>query len=191
MVSTTHYSNNIALFQERFEKLNGKVVLANSLEDAALKIVNLVASYGGKIVYMSKLFEGVEEGVKKALSGQGFVVADYQSLENPLEAVKKADVGITTAIAAVAETGTVVEVAYDDLDRLASSMPKTHIVLVKSSSIVKTVYQLADIVKEYLKAPTSAITLISGPSRSGDIEQRLVVGIHGPHVVVAVILQWL
>jgi L-lactate dehydrogenase complex protein LldG len=91
--------------------------------------------------------------------------------------------------AAVAESGAVVEVAYDDAVRLASSLPKIHVMLLKSSTIYRSVSELSSLLREALNNRTAAVTLISGPSRSGDIEQRLVVGIHGPHVVAAVVLK--
>ncbi len=89
------------------------------------------------------------------------------------------DVGITTAQAAIAETGTLILDSECERHRLVSLLPPVHIAIVDSKAICAT---LGDAIKTMRKKSelSRAITLITGPSRTADIELTLTIGVHGP-----------
>jgi len=92
--------------------------------------------------------------------------------------VWQAEVGITTALCAVAETGSVVLAAGSGKARLASLAPPIHIVLVRN--IVATL-------DEALAAlPDRTSVVVTGTSRTADIEGVLVRGVHGPRELIVV-----
>ncbi|MEM4290791.1 MAG: LUD domain-containing protein, partial [Candidatus Caldarchaeum sp.] len=109
----------IHFFAERFQKLNGVVETASTPEEAATKSADMIVSNGGRSVFKLKLFSEIDHQVSTALSSKRLTVVDEAS-DNPLEVLSSVDAGLSTAVAAIAETGTLVEVAYDDLDRLLS-----------------------------------------------------------------------
>jgi L-lactate dehydrogenase complex protein LldG len=86
------------------------------------------------------------------------------------------------------------ELVYDDSAKLASSLPIVHVSLLESSSILPGLAEamplIGKIVRESPPERKPVITFISGPSKTGDIEMRLLYGVHGPHSVHAVILDW-
>lgn len=89
------------------------------------------------------------------------------------------DVGITTAQAAIAETGTLVLDSSRERNRLVSLVPPVHIAIVDASSIFQTLGEaLVFIYQEGNISP--AVTFITGPSRTADIELTLAIGVHGP-----------
>lgn len=90
-------------------------------------------------------------------------------------------VGVTWADLAIAETGTVVLSAGLDRPRLASLAPPVHVVLVRKNDIVP---HLEDAMERYGSGRTSV--LITGPSRTADIEGVLVRGVHGPGQLIVV-----
>jgi L-lactate dehydrogenase complex protein LldG len=120
---------------------------------------------------------------------------DIRLLQSPFpglrlpDAVDSARVGVTMAAFAVAETGSIVELTRQDADRLVSSLPRVHICFLRHSSIVATLKDAAPLLREAF-APDGAVTatFISGPSRTGDIEMKLTLGVHGPEVMHVIIL---
>jgi len=86
------------------------------------------------------------------------------------------------------------EVVYDDSAKLASSLPIVHVALLESSSILRDLAEAMPLVGEIVRnAPVGRkpiISFISGPSKTGDIEMRLLYGVHGPHTVHAIVLDW-
>ena len=93
-----------------------------------------------------------------------------------------ADVGISVAHAAVAETGSLMMDARDG--RRAQLLPPVLIVLVDASTVHATLTDALDAARDDLPA---AIGLHSGPSKSADIGQIMVKGVHGPGRVIAVV----
>jgi L-lactate dehydrogenase complex protein LldG len=97
-----------------------------------------------------------------------------------------AGVGITSAGYALADTGTLVMLASPAEARLISLLPPVHIAVVPKERLLSGLDELFTIVPDPA-ARTSSMVLITGPSRTADIEQILVRGVHGPgeiHVVV-------
>ena len=99
--------------------------------------------------------------------------------------------GITGADLAVAETGSVVVIPRSGLSRLVSVVPPIHLALVRPQDLVDTlddVFLLRRL--QYHKGGDmgSYLNFITGPSRTADIEQTLVVGVHGPKEVHMVLL---
>lgn len=90
-------------------------------------------------------------------------------------------VGVTWADLAIAETGSVLLSTGTDRPRLASLSPPTHIVLVKEDAIVA---HLEEAMESYASGRTSV--LVTGPSRTADIEGVLVRGVHGPGELIVV-----
>ena len=88
-----------------------------------------------------------------------------------------ADVGITGAQAALAETGSVALYSGAGRSRLVSLLPDVHIVLLPAELIVPDLITWEAVRPEILP---EKIVFISGPSKTADIEQTLVVGAHGP-----------
>lgn len=103
---------------------------------------------------------------------------------------KNADlVGITGSFCAVAETGSLLLLSGPDTFTSASLLPETHIAIVLASRIVAAMEDAFALARaERGELPRTA-TFISGPSRTGDIEQTIVLGAHGPYRVHVIIVQ--
>ena len=105
----------------------------------------------------------------------------------------EADIGISGANLAVAESGTLVIISNEGNARLVTSLPPVHIALVTTEKFVETLEQAITLVKTLIPASsgmklTSYISLITGPSRTTDIEKELVIGVHGPQELHIIIL---
>jgi L-lactate dehydrogenase complex protein LldG len=96
-------------------------------------------------------------------------------------------VGVTGVFCALAETGTLMMCSGADTPASASLLPETHIAIVPAVRIVPHMEDGWDLLRKELGSLPRAVNFISGPSRTADIEQTIVLGAHGPyrvHIVV-------
>jgi L-lactate dehydrogenase complex protein LldF len=105
----------------------------------------------------------------------------------------EADVGISGANLAVAESGTLVIVSNEGNSRFVTSLPPIHIALVTAEKFVETLEQAASLIKALVIASsgsklTAYVSFITGISRTTDIEKELVMGVHGPEELHIIIL---
>ncbi|UCC38930.1 MAG: LUD domain-containing protein [Candidatus Aminicenantes bacterium] len=105
----------------------------------------------------------------------------------------QANLGISGANLAVAESGTLVIISNEGNARLVTSLPPVHVALVTTEKFVETLEQATSIIKALTIASsglklTSYVSFITGPSRTTDIEKELVIGVHGPQEVHIIIL---
>jgi len=94
-------------------------------------------------------------------------------------------VSLTPCLAAVAETGTLMLVSAAETPTTLHFLPDTHIAVVRAGQVVASYEDGWDLVRG-LGAMPRTINFVTGPSRTGDIEQRIQLGAHGPrrlHVV--------
>lgn len=95
------------------------------------------------------------------------------------------DIGITSCNFAIAETGTLVMCSRAGRERMASLVPPVHVAIVEAAQIVPDLFDVFAAIGS--TSLPSNITLITGPSKTGDIELQLTTGVHGPkhwHVIV-------
>jgi L-lactate dehydrogenase complex protein LldG len=96
------------------------------------------------------------------------------------------DVGLTTAQAAIAETGTLVLDSDRERHRLVSLVPPVHIAILDAKNIRATLGEaITQLQRDSHISP--AITFITGPSRTADIELTLTIGVHGPKELYVII----
>ena len=155
----------IEQFSSALEKLAGKVFVARTHESAGDHVRALV---GERPVVMSS---------SRVLAMCGIA---YDSVATP-----EAAIGITGAEYALADTGTLVVMSATE-PRLASLLPPVHIAVIESGCILSGLDELLTC-EAKPGDRTASMVLITGPSRTADIEQILVRGVHGPgelHVVI-------
>lgn len=97
-----------------------------------------------------------------------------------------ADAGVTLCDFGIAESGTLVLISAADAPRLPSLAPPLHVAILRVASLVDTAADLFALLPP--EATPSSIVLVTGPSRTGDIEQTLTVGVHGPGIVEIVLV---
>ena len=98
-------------------------------------------------------------------------------------------VGVTGAFAGIAETGTLMVVSGPDTPASTSLLPETHVAVLAAGHVVAHMEEAWDLARCAFGQFPRAINFISGPSRTGDIEQQLVLGAHGPYRVHIVIVR--
>ncbi len=98
-----------------------------------------------------------------------------------------ADIGITSADYALADTGTLVMLSSPHEARLVSLLPPAHIAVVPRGRILTGLDELLSVLPHPADA-SSSMVLITGPSRTADIEQILVRGVHGPGQITVLIV---
>jgi L-lactate utilization protein LutC len=152
--------------------------------------------------------DGVGPAIASATAGRGPVLIDHRFArriagESPdeqaredwlawpgcgIEAAATAMVGVIEATAGIAATGTIV-VDSDRTGRLVSLLPRVGVFVLREQDIVALT---GDVLRTHAERwpdrPPTNVVLVTGPSRSGDIEMRLVVGVHGPGEVHAVLV---
>jgi len=101
-----------------------------------------------------------------------------------------ADIGLSGVDAALAETGTVVVSSGPGRSRLTTLLPPVHLALAPTSSLTSDIFTLVKTFS-WLAARggemPAATTLISGPSKTADIEQTTAIGVHGPKRFIVVL----
>ena len=172
-----------------------------SPEDAVEAVTKICRAARAKSVLRSThdVFERVP--VDGALSAEGIAVStatreraddDAVDLERRLELREQsfeADVGITGVDYAIAETGTVVINPREGVSRLVSLTPPVHIAVLEAGQVLPSLDELFLLARDDFQtgAHKGMINLITGPSRTADIEANLVIGVHGPvevHLVI-------
>jgi len=98
----------------------------------------------------------------------------------------QAEIGLTGCDAAIAETGSLVVIPGDGRPRAASLLPFVHIAIVERSRIYFGMGQFFESEAARI-SESSYINVITGPSRTADIELQLTLGVHGPGRVIVVI----
>lgn len=116
-----------------------------------------------------------------ALAGQGVFVHQVSTA-----ASAGADLGVTGAVAAIATTGTLVQHSGAVGGRSASLLPPVHLCILPASRIVPGTAEVLRALDD--EALPSNVVLVTGPSRSGDIEQIIALGVHGPVTVEVALL---
>lgn len=127
-------------------------------------------------------------GVPSTLGSAGLDRVDHEIGEDRLShnlGYLEVDVGVTGADGALAESGSLILRHGDGRPRMASLIPEIHIALLDTSRIHRSLGYWARENPE-MAAETTNLVLVTGPSRTADIEQQLNLGVHGPrhlHVV--------
>jgi len=127
-----------------------------------------------------------------ATQGYSVFVPDNTSFDHDQIVARLANcgVGLTAVDYAIAETGTIVLSSDEPHALLVSLLPPLHIALVRSEQIIATMEEaISRIGSEQMGGtkPARSVTLITGPSRTSDVELVLSIGVHGPkelHVIV-------
>lgn len=98
-------------------------------------------------------------------------------------------VGMSHAVAGVAETGTLVLTSGPDNPTTINFLPETHVVVLRAADIAGDYESVFDTLRQRYGRNhlPRTVNFVTGPSRSGDIEQTILLGAHGPrrlHIVV-------
>jgi len=98
------------------------------------------------------------------------------------------DAGITTVAGAIADPGALILWPSDKEPRLMSLVPSIHIAVLEADKIFSSFLEVMQEEKWSTKMPTN-IVLISGPSKTADIEMTLAFGVHGPRELIVLIVE--
>ena len=111
-----------------------------------------------------------------------------KDVEQMKEMVFNVDAGITSAAGAIAETGALILWPSDKEPRLMSIVPPLHIAILKADTIHNSLSEVMQKENWPANMPTNVV-LISGPSKTADIEMTLAFGVHGPKELIVLILE--
>ena len=125
----------------------------------------------------------------KNSSGPSLQLIPYENdIEQFKETVFNVDAGITSAAGAIAETGALILWPSEKEPRLMSIVPSIHIAVLKADTIHNTLLDAIQKENWPERMPTN-IVLVSGPSKTADIEMTLAFGVHGPKELIVLILE--
>lgn len=153
-----------------------------------------------RVVDMSEVPEVLTEYLKRENLPSQVVMAPDPSLDQapwdnqPLLEIRRGlpvesdMVSVTSAPAAIAETGTLAMFSGADHPSTLNFLPETHVVVLPVNRIGKNYEDVWDLIRQRIADGEGdlnglmprTVNLITGPSRSGDIEQTLLLGAHGP-----------
>ncbi len=155
-------------FRLKAESLSSTVEVVARREDAPAAVAAYLAAHG---IGQQAVVTPDVGGLDWAASG----------LQVAARAAEDADlVGISGCFCGVAETGTLMLLSGPETPATVSLLPETHIALVDVSRIVATMEDAFALLRAERGSLPRAVNFISGPSRTGDIEQTIVLGAHGP-----------
>jgi L-lactate dehydrogenase complex protein LldG len=177
-------------FSERFEKLSGISHKAATEEEAAGIISAICSRKDGRSIALAGLAQSLKDLIKERCNPEITILEEPYNQSSLPSVLDGADIGITGISFAIAQSGTMVEISTNDATRLVSSLPDTYIGVLYAEDIVDHYYDGAALIRKIVSEHDRnlVISFISGPSRTGDIELKLTLGVHGPEEAHAIII---
>lgn len=167
-------------FIARATELGAQIHVVGSRDEAVAAIVDLFRTSGALKVTVAPDLGEMVGPVSEALDRAG---AEFVEGDSAV-ALASADMGITRAVAGIAETGSIVVAGNENAPRLSTMLPPIHVALLDSSALVSTLDDAGEYLRRISLAPQGEriryVSFVSGPSRTSDVEKTLTVGVHGP-----------
>lgn len=177
----------IELFKQNLEAVDGHCIIAHSKGEIADALTQIISALQKTKLRAQRIAVSDAPELERLMHMTDLEIEELGIAPNASD-IFSFDVGITTAQAAIAETGTLVLDSARERNRLVSLVPPVHIAIVDASAIYATLGEtLATLQNDEELSP--AVTFITGPSRTGDIELILTIGVHGPQELYVIINQ--
>ena len=168
-----------ARFVERAESMASTVVRLASVAD----VPSAVARYLDGLVLPPSI---AAQKSHKGVCWPEFAGLDWAGADLEIEArptVGDDRLGVTGCLCAIAETGTLVVTSSPSTPTATTLLPDTHVAVLREGDVVAGMEEAFERVRAAHGGMPRAVNMISGPSRTGDIEQTIVLGAHGPYRV--------
>lgn len=183
--------NLVEEFIKSAQKINADVYFCDTRE-LPNQIINILKNNNTQTILVD------DELLIKAIPQLSSVLKDNQitslktrlMLENPnrkedIIRLSQADVGISYAISGIANTGTVILTAGQNSSQIGSLLPQTNIIILESEKLFSSMDTWIESIGSRPIGEFQTINLVSGPSRTADIEMTLTIGVHGPkHLII-------
>lgn len=167
----------VELFRQSLEAVDGHCMIVQGDDGIAAALT--------KIIRPQRIAISDNPEVERLLQLTDLEIEELGIVPNAHD-IFRFDVGISTVQAAIAETGTLVLDSTLERHRLVSLVPPVHIAIVRASQIYRTLSEVLSLIRKD-KEISPAVTFITGPSRTADIELTLAIGVHGPQELYVII----
>src|SRR5262249_19572571 len=192
----------VAQLQQELDAVGGMVAHVHSAAEAIAYVTRLAQEKDATLVvrWQSDLLDTLEidaalrqhgvavhattlpaEALPAETSSATVMAARRQELRDMLA---RADLGLSDVDYVIAETGTLVLMAQTGQMRGVPLLPPVHVAVARTSQIIATLADFLLLVQQagpdVQQALSSCVSFVTGPSRTGDIELKLTVGVHGP-----------
>ncbi|MCD4790303.1 MAG: LUD domain-containing protein [Bacteroidales bacterium] len=156
-------------FAHEFTKVEGKFIYCENEKELYDNLISLIAEKNWENIFC------LEPGIKKTLDNAGIPFKSEKADFTKMKA------GITYCEYLIARLGSIMITSRQTSGRRLNVFPENHIVIAYTSQIVPDLKDaLKNIKEKYINNMPSLISVITGPSRTADIEKTLVMGAHGP-----------
>ncbi len=167
-----------ARFIEELEALGGHGERAESLEEARDYVLDLAREREAELLVRWDVGYLDELAADEPLREAGVEVALWRDLPGLREIAARADIGLSTGTWAIAETGSLVLEHGPGRGRSVTLLPPTYVAILPADRVLRAV---PEAIQKYARGTLPAnVCFHTGPSRSGDIEMSLAIGVHGP-----------
>ena len=166
----------VAHFIEECARLTTTLAEVAGLEEVPHEVARYIAS---------------QSLLPRCVGWQEFSTLDWQAagIEFDNRAALPTDmIGVTGCYCAIGETGTLLLLGAPMTPKSTALLPETHICIVKKSRMMPTMEDAFALMRNEVGEPPRATFFVSGPSRTADIEQTIVIGAHGPYRVHVVLI---
>ena len=175
----------IDLFADSLKAVDGHCVLVDNKQEVVEAIRSILSALRAKRLSPKRIAISDADEVRD-LAESILAEVDEVAITPSAADLFVFDVGISSVQGAIAETGTLVLEADREQNRLISLVPPVHIAILDAEKIFLTLGEtLAALFRDGKVSP--AITFISGPSRTADIELTLAIGVHGPQELYVIV----
>lgn len=191
---SSNHKDRASLFLDNWHALGGKGLIVKSLEET----VHCLKEWFGdqQATWPNKQQAIVAWDMLPTMAEFAFAALEWPLVRYSQEAQSPADryslaaqaeIGVTGADWGIALSGTLVVNSSPERGRAVSLLPPVHLAFIETSKLRDNLF---DVLEEItlLGMPPSAIEMISGPSRTSDIEMDLSIGVHGPIEVYVVVI---
>jgi L-lactate dehydrogenase complex protein LldG len=186
-------------FRKEFTRVSGEMAVCSDADSVVDAIKDLIqsANLGTVAISQHAVCRRLQIGEKlRAELPQIQFISEEMDSENSFERsrlrekLSDVELSITGAEYLIADIGTIITVSNPQASREISLLPTTHLVVATPDQIYPNMAELFREIHEKhgTTLPGSALTLITGPSRTADIEKVLIKGVHGPTRLLAIVL---
>lgn len=180
MVYSVRPENLVECFKSAFEAIGGQFIHCSNENELLSRLNELLADrVSHSVASRSAVLDGLLIGADLCLIKERMPTGDFD-----------AEIGITDCECLIARTGTILMSTSQPSGRIFPVYVPTHVVIATADQLV---YDICDALRHRENAiknsTTSAWYFVSGPSRTGDIEKTLVLGVHGPVEVIVFLVE--